>query len=90
MTKVFQQFDKSEILDQFRDIPSADLTRKFEQFVENVINNSEDKATALFGTIVLADGREAKVELRIDAEYVYIEDSSNNLDLFASRISEGT
>ncbi|MBS9781896.1 MAG: hypothetical protein KGV56_05310 [Gammaproteobacteria bacterium] len=77
-----QIFNPNEYPQQFQNLPIGVVVQQIEKNLQQVVNASEDSYTGLLGTVRLADGRQARVELKIDAEYVTKEVVTNNLDLF--------
>ncbi len=77
-----QVFNPDEYLPQFQNLPIEVLVRQVEKILQQVTNANKDSYTGLLGTVRLADGRQARVELKIDAEYITQEVVTNNLDLF--------
>ncbi len=77
-----QIFNPNDFLEQFQNLPIGVVVQQIEKNLQQVVSASEDSYTGLLGTVRLADGRQARVELKIDAEYVTQEIVTNNLDLF--------
>lgn len=75
-------FNPSDFLEQYQRLSIPVLTEQVTKVLEHTTKNSEDSVTSLLGTIELSDGRQARVELKIDAEYIVQETYSNNLDFF--------
>lgn len=69
-------FNSNDILNQYRQLPPEQIVASFQRVLEAAIINSEDAVTGYFGTVKLADGREARVKINIDAEYVIREENN--------------
>ncbi len=63
-------FDPNEFMPQYRKLSVSKVVNQFTKTLNQAVQSSENSVSGLFGTIELSDGREAKVELRIDAEYI--------------------
>lgn len=81
-TEKKQIFNPNDFLEQYRNLSIDTVVERVGKTLETVAKTSEDNYTGLLGTIRLADGRQAKVELKIDAEYITEEVRTDNLDLF--------
>lgn len=68
--ELIYRFKTAEFPEQFRKLSEDQIMHVARSFLMQAVMNSEDSAEGLFGTIVLADGREAKVQLTIEAEYI--------------------
>ncbi len=63
-------FDVSKYLPVYRDLPLETVIEQFRKTLQNAVKSSEDSTGALFGTVRLADGREARVQVSIEAAYI--------------------
>ncbi len=63
-------FDVAEYPEVYRNLPPDTVIQQFSKTLQHAIQSSENHIHALFGTVLLSDGREARVEVTIDAAVI--------------------
>ncbi len=63
-------FDVSEYPEVYRNLPPDTVIQQFSKTLQHAIQSNENHIHALFGTVLLSDGREARVEVTIDAAVI--------------------
>lgn len=63
-------FDVEQYLPVYRHLPPEVLIKQFEKTLQHAIHSGEDAINALFGTMTLGDGREARVKVIIEAAQI--------------------
>lgn len=69
-TRKINIFNAEQYLPVYRHLPLHTIEEQFNKTLQHAVNVSQDSANILFGTILLADGREARVQVCIEAEFV--------------------
>ncbi len=69
-------FDVCEYPDVYRNLSSTYISQQFAKTLQYAIDNSENVMNGPFGTVMLADGREARVSVTIEA--ATIKDTASN------------
>lgn len=69
-TSITTIFDVADYLPVYRNLPLPTLVEQFDKILHYAVRSCEDSTGALFGTIRLDDGREARVQVSIEAAYI--------------------
>lgn len=69
-TPITTIFDVADYLPVYRNLPLPTLVEQFDKILHYAVRSCEDSTGALFGTIRLDDGREARVQVSIEAAYI--------------------
>ncbi len=76
-TQPITLFDVSEYPEVYRSLSPDTVIEQFGKTLHHAIASSKDNTSALFGTIQLADGREARVAVNIEAAIIHAPEAIN-------------
>ncbi len=79
-TQPITLFDVSEYPEVYRSLSPDTVIEQFGKTLHHAIASSQDNTSALFGTIRLADGREARVAVNIEAAIIINAPEAANLN----------